>query len=78
MVVGNAPQLFAGITAPIATMTTQIVLEMGYSSGTHRTALFGLAAILFMISMSLVLTVRIMSREKSSRPKKRSKKAVTA
>jgi len=70
MVVGNAPQLFAGISAPISTMTSQIVLEMGYSSGEHRTALFGLAAILFLISMSLVLTVRLLSREQTMKRKK--------
>jgi phosphate transport system permease protein len=62
MVVGNAPQLFAGITAPISTLTSQIVLGMSYSSGLHRTALFGMAAILFLISMALVLTVRMVSR----------------
>lgn len=62
MVVGNAPQMFAGITAPISTLTSQIVLDMGYSSGTHRTALYGMAAILFLISMSLVLTVRLLSK----------------
>ncbi|MCL2870947.1 MAG: phosphate ABC transporter permease subunit PstC [Coriobacteriia bacterium] len=70
MVVGNAPQLFAGISAPISTMTSQIVLEMGYSSGEHRTALFGLAAILFLISMSLVLTVRLLAREQTKKTKK--------
>lgn len=62
MVVGNAPQLFGGIAAPISTLTSQIVLDMGYSSGTHRTALFGMAAILFLISMALVLSVRLLSK----------------
>lgn len=62
MVVGNAPQLFAGIAQPISTLTSQVVLDMGYSSGTHRTALFGMAAILFLISMALVFAVRLMSR----------------
>jgi phosphate transport system permease protein len=62
MVVGNAPQLFAGVTQPIATLTSQIVLDMGYATGTQRTALFGMAAVLFLISMSLVLTVRLLSR----------------
>ena len=62
MVIGNAPQLFAGITQPLATLTSQIVLDMGYASGTQRTALFGMAAILFLISMSLVLTVRFLAR----------------
>ncbi|MCL2680448.1 MAG: phosphate ABC transporter permease subunit PstC [Coriobacteriia bacterium] len=70
MVVGNAPQIFAGISAPISTMTSQIVLEMGYSSGVHRTALFGLGAILFLISMSLVLTVRLLSREHRKKTRK--------
>jgi len=64
MIVGNAPQMFAGLTKPIATLTSQIVLGMGYASGNFRTALFGMAALLFLISMGLVLTVRLLSRSK--------------
>lgn len=64
MVVGNAPVLFKGVGAPISTLTSQIVMDMGYSTGTHRTALFGMAAILFLISMGLVLAVRLVSRMK--------------
>jgi len=62
MLVGNAPQFFAGVGEPISTLTSQIVMDMGYSTGTHRTALFGMAAILFIISMVLVLAVRLVSR----------------
>lgn len=62
MVVGNAPQLFKGVAEPISTLTSQIVLDMSYSTGTHRTALFGMAAILFVISMTLVLAVRLVTR----------------
>jgi phosphate ABC transporter permease protein PstC len=62
MVVGNAPVFFQGVGEPISTLTSQIVMDMGYSSGTHRTALFGMAAILFTISMALVLSVRLVSR----------------
>lgn len=62
MVVGNAPVFFQGVGEPISTLTSQIVMDMGYSTGTHRTALFGMAAILFVISMLLVLAVRLMSR----------------
>jgi len=62
MLVGNAPQFFAGVGEPISTLTSQIVMDMGYSTGTHRTALFGMAAILFLISMALVLAVRLISR----------------
>jgi len=62
MLVGGAPQFFAGVGEPMATLTSQIVMDMGYSSGVHRTALFGMAAILFLISMALVLSVRLLSR----------------
>lgn len=62
MVVGNAPVLPRSITEPISTLTSQIVMDMPYSAGAHRTALFGMAAILFVISMLLVLSVRLMSR----------------
>lgn len=62
MVAGNAPQFFKGLGAPIATLTTQIVIDMSYATGTHKTALFGLAIILFLISMGLVALVRAMSR----------------
>lgn len=62
MVVGNAPVLPQGIAEPISTLTSQIVMDMPYSTGSHRTALFGMAAILFAISMSLVFSVRLVSR----------------
>jgi len=64
MVVGNAPVFFQGVAEPISTLTSQIVMDMGYSTGIHRTALFGMAAILFLISMGLVLSVRLISRLK--------------
>lgn len=62
MLAGNATQFFSGLGKPISTLTSQIVIDMSYASGTHRTALFGLAVILFLVSMSLVALVRILSR----------------
>jgi phosphate transport system permease protein len=62
MLVGGATQFFAGAGEPMSTLTSQIVMDMGYSTGVHRTALFGMAAILFLISMALVLAVRLLSR----------------
>lgn len=62
MVAGNAPQFFKGLGEPIATITSQIVIDMSYASGTHRTALFGMAIILFLISMGLVALVRALSQ----------------
>jgi phosphate transport system permease protein len=62
MVIGNAPVIPDGVGKPFATLTTTIVMDMAYASGDHRTALFGMAAILFMISMSFVALVRFVSR----------------
>jgi len=62
MVVGNAPVFFNGVGQPISTLTSQIVMDMPYASGMHRTALFGMAIILFLVSMSLVGLVRFSSR----------------
>lgn len=62
MVVGNAPGFFRGMGAPLSTLTSQIVMDMPYASGMHRTALFGMAIVLFLVSMGLVLTVRLLSR----------------
>ncbi len=62
MVIGNAPVVPAGVSEPFSTLTTTIVLDMAYASGDHRTALFGMAIILFLISMVLVALVRSLSR----------------
>jgi phosphate transport system permease protein len=62
LVVGNAPVFPKGIFAPLSTMTTQIVMDMPYAVGLHRTALFAMAAMLFVFSMILVATVRLSSR----------------
>ena len=62
MVVGNAPVFFNGVGKPMSTLTSQIVMDMPYASGMHRTALFGMAIILFLVSMGLVGLVRISSR----------------
>jgi len=62
MVAGNAPVIPDGIARPFSTLTSTIVLDMPYASGDHRTALFGMAIILFALSMGFVAAVRIVSR----------------
>jgi phosphate transport system permease protein len=62
MVVGNAPVFPKGVFAPLSTLTTQIVMDMPYAVGMHRTALFAMAAMLFVFSMLLVGSVRLLSR----------------
>ena len=61
MVVGNAPVIPAGVASPLSTLTSQIALDMGYSSGLHRSALFGMGVVLFIISAALVGLVRFLS-----------------
>ena len=62
MVVGNAPVIPASVASPISTLTSQIALDMSYSSGLHRTALFGMGVVLFIISGCLVGIVRLLTK----------------
>lgn len=64
MVVGNAPVIPDSISSPVSTLTSQIALDMSYSSGLHRTALFGMGVVLFIISAALVGIVRLISKKK--------------
>lgn len=64
MVVGNAPVIPDSIASPISTLTSQIALDMSYSSGLHRSALFGMGVVLFIISAALVGIVRLISKKK--------------
>lgn len=66
MVVGNAPVIPGGIASPLSTLTSQIALDMGYSSGLHRSALFGMGVVLFIISAALVGIVRFLSSARES------------
>ena len=61
MVVGNAPVIPGSVASPLSTLTSQIALDMGYSSGLHRSALFGMGVVLFLISAGLVGIVRALS-----------------
>ncbi|WP_303247906.1 phosphate ABC transporter permease subunit PstC [uncultured Methanobrevibacter sp.] len=57
MVVGNVVQIPGSIFEPVRTLTTNIVLEMGYATGIHYNALFGTAVVLFAMIMALLLIV---------------------
>lgn len=55
MVAGNQARLPAGLLDGIRTLSTGIVIEMGYATGLHRSALIALALILFAIILGLNL-----------------------
>jgi len=53
MVAGNQPRLPKGLLEGVRTMTTNIVMEMGYSADLHREALIATAAVLFVFILAL-------------------------
>lgn len=59
MVTGNATILPESILAPVRTMTSNIVLEMGYAAGDHQAALFATGMVLFIFIVILNLVVNI-------------------
>ncbi|MGN0075977.1 MAG: phosphate ABC transporter permease subunit PstC [Parafannyhessea sp.] len=75
MIVGNAPVFPHSITSPVATLTSQIALDMGYSSGLHRAALFGMGVVLYVISAGLVGIVRIITSRSERREREASRPA---
>jgi phosphate transport system permease protein len=59
MVTGNSTIIPASLLSPVRTMTSTIVLEMGYASGDHQTALFAIGMILFIFIVALNLVVNL-------------------
>jgi len=60
MVAGNTIDIPGSLLDPVRTLTSNIALEMGYSAGEHRQALFATGVVLFVIIMilnSIALTV---------------------
>jgi phosphate transport system permease protein len=53
MVAGNQALMPRGLLAGLRTMTTAIVLEMGYASGLHRQALIAIGAVLLVLILIL-------------------------
>ena len=47
MIAGNQPRMPGGLLDGLRTMTSNIVLEMGYSTGLHRRALIATGVVLF-------------------------------
>lgn len=62
MVTGNSPVVPESILSPVRTMTSNIVLEMGYASGDHQAALFATGVVLFVFIVILNVSVSIARR----------------
>jgi len=62
MVVGNALNMPRSVLDATTTLTSNIGLEMGYASGQHREALFGIGVVLFVFIMLLNSMARWLTR----------------
>ncbi len=58
MVAGNAPIMPTGPLSKVRTLTMNIVTDMGYASGDHRTALFATSIVLMFFILLVNLLVR--------------------
>ncbi|MEO0185480.1 MAG: phosphate ABC transporter permease subunit PstC [candidate division WOR-3 bacterium] len=64
MIAGNALKIPVSVLDPVRTITSTIALELGYSTGDHRAALFACGSILFIIIVLLnIIATKIARRE---------------
>lgn len=62
MVAGNQPAIPDSMLSGVRTLTTNIVLEMGYSTDLHREALIGTAVVLFVFILIINLSLSLFKR----------------
>ena len=61
MVAGNQPRIPDSIFKGVRTLTTNIVLEMGYAQGLHRETLIATAVVLFVFILLINLCVSLLN-----------------
>lgn len=64
IVAGNQAIIPDSLTSGVRTLTTNIVMEMGYSTDLHREALIATAVVLFVFILLINLTFSVLSRGK--------------
>ena len=62
MVTGNSAIIPGSVLEPVRTMTSNIVLEMGYASGDHQAALFATGMVLFIFIVCLNLMINLIAK----------------
>lgn len=62
MVAGNQPHLPKGILDGARTLTTNMIMEMGYASGIHREALIATGVFLFLFTLLLNIILSVLKR----------------
>ncbi len=64
MVAGNQPIIPDKLTAGVRTLTTNIVLEMGYATDLHREALIATAVVLFVFILIINVSFSLLKRRR--------------
>ncbi len=62
MIAGNQPRMPKGIFEGVRTMTSNIVIEMGYATDLHREALIATAVVLFVFILLINLLFSLVKR----------------
>lgn len=62
MVAGNQPVIPGGLLDGVRTLTTNIVMEMGYATDLHREVLIGTAVVLFVFILIINLSFSLLKR----------------
>lgn len=63
MVAGNQAVIPENVLSGVRTLTTNIVMEMGYSTDLHREALIGTAVVLFVFILMINLSLSMLKRK---------------
>ena len=64
MIAGNQPVIPESILSGVRTLTSNIVLEMGYATGLHREALIGTGVVLFVFILIINLLFSVIKKER--------------
>lgn len=63
LVAGNNPNLNLNFLKPVRTLTTGIAMEMGYATGLHQAALFGIGVVLFVLIFALNILLNFVNKK---------------
>ena len=73
MVAGNQAQIPGSIFAGVRTLTSNIVLEMGYATDLHREALIATAVVLFVFILIINLLFSLVKKDKKDKKRRKDK-----
>lgn len=66
MIAGNQPRMPKGLFKGVRTLTSNIVIEMGYATDLHREALIATAVVLFVFILLINLLFSLVKRRGSN------------